>query len=82
MNNPLSSSYYKQKWFNDYEYDKVSANTASWFPKTSEFYSGHRAVKKGSKHLILGISMTKNKVIEYIEITKNTQILKVAVFTV
>ena len=27
-------------------YEMVSANTASWFPKTSEFYSGHRVVKK------------------------------------
>ena len=26
-------------------YDKVSANTASWFPKASEFQSGHRVVK-------------------------------------
>ena len=37
-------------------YDKDSANSASWFPKTFEFQSGHRVEKKGSKHLILCIS--------------------------
>ena len=48
-------------------YDKVSANTASSEPKTSEFQSGHRVVKKVLN--ILSLSMT-NKVIECIEITK------------
>ena len=37
---------------------KVSHNTASSKTKTSKFQSGHRVVKKGSKHLILCISMT------------------------
>ena len=41
----------------------------------TKFQSG----KKGSKHLISCISMA-NKVIEYIEITQNTQVLKIAVF--
>ena len=44
-----------------------------WISKMS--WSG----KKVFKHLILCISMT-NKVIEYIEIPQNTQILKIAVF--
>ena len=32
-------------------YDKVSDNTASSEPKPSKFQSGHKVVKKGSKHL-------------------------------
>ena len=31
------------------EYDKVSANTASWFSKTSEFLSGHTVRRCGKK---------------------------------
>ena len=60
--------------------DKVSADGASSDPKTSEFQSCHRVVKKGFKRLISCISMTY-KVIKCIEITQNTQILKITDFT-
>ena len=59
-------------------YAKVSANTASSEPKTANF----KVViqwGKSSKRLILCMYMTF-KVIKCIEITQNTQILKIADF--
>ena len=35
------------------DYDKVSANSATSVPRTSEFQDGHRVLKKGSKRLVM-----------------------------
>ena len=59
----------------------ISANTAVSVTQASEFQSGHKVVKKGSEHLILCISLT-NRGIQCIEITQNTQILKIADFAI
>ena len=66
------------RWMN--VYDEVSANGANYGPKTSESQSGYRVAKKVLNTWYY-VSMTY-KVIECIEITQNTQILKITDFPI
>ena len=46
-----SNKYIKCKY--EMPHDKVSANSATSVPRTSEFQDGHRVLKKGSKRLVM-----------------------------